>query len=459
MSIQKIASKGRYGDNHLLHVSDAEVQGLNAIANQIYGHGLTTNPETGLPEAFLFAPLLAPMLAGSVGTGLGLAGGSALATGLTAGGLGAAEAAARGMDDPLGQGLMAGLTAGALQGAGNAFSSMGADAAGQAAVAGQGAGQAAVAGGDTFSQVGMSPTEVADVYGSSAMGVDPFTTHGMSPSQYSQTYGTGAMQAPTANLPTQPSAMDSAMQSYMPSDQTMAGARKAFGSQEGFKEFLDKGGSMSLAAGATGLAGQEALDQQAKQKQGVRDQEAKKQAKYDEMVNRIKSNYASAGRDLPTNPYGPLFGGPKAFAEGKKVEAEKSFPDYQPEGTLKGTIFDYIPDAQQVSRWLQDQLPEKYRMPKKTDKRAGGGYLEGGIASLKGDGMSDSVPAEIDGSQPAALSTGEYVIPADVVSHLGNGSSDDGAVRLDEMLDRVRMARTGTQEQAPQIKSDKYLPA
>jgi hypothetical protein len=103
--------------------------------------------------------------------------------------------------------------------------------------------------------------------------------------------------------------------------------------------------------------------------------------------------------------------------------------------------------------------PYRLRRAMEVDERAAGGYLEGGIASLKGDGMSDSVPAKIDGSQPAALSTGEYVIPADVVSHLGNGSSDDGAVRLDEMLDRVRMARTGTEDQAPQIKPEKYLPA
>jgi hypothetical protein len=53
----------------------------------------------------------------------------------------------------------------------------------------------------------------------------------------------------------------------------------------------------------------------------------------------------------------------------------------------------------------------------------------------------------------------EIVIPADVVSHIGNGSSDAGAERLDLMLDRIRMARTGTKKQAPEIDADKYLPA
>ena len=430
MSIQKIASKGRYGDNHLLHVSDAEVQGLNALANELYGHGLTTNPETGLPEAFLFAPFLAPLMAGGVGGALGLGAGSALATGLTAGALGAAEAELRGMDDPLQQGLMAGLTAGAGQALGNSLGQVGQDAAIQSA---QGATNAP--------QFGAMNS--VDMAGSAPM-------QQIGPSVYEG--GTMVQPPMTMSAPTTP-------QSPVASTfgDKVKGFQTTFGADGNAGQFI-KDNSMALATGMTGLAGTEALNQQAEQKAAFESQEAEKQAKYDQMVNRIKQNYASAGRELPTNPYGPLFGGPKAFAEGKKVEADKSFPDYQPEGTLKGTMFDYIPDAQQVSRWLQDQLPEKYRMPKKVDKRAGGGYLEGGIASLKGDGMSDSVPAEIDGSQPAALSTGEYVIPADVVSHLGNGSSDDGAVRLDEMLERVRMARTGKQDQAPQIKPEKYLP-
>jgi len=73
---------------------------------------------------------------------------------------------------------------------------------------------------------------------------------------------------------------------------------------------------------------------------------------------------------------------------------------------------------------------------------AGGGYLETG--GEVGDGMSDEIEATIEGTQEARLSDGEFVIPADVVSHLGNGSSDAGARRLYEMMDKVRMARTGT---------------
>ena len=85
---------------------------------------------------------------------------------------------------------------------------------------------------------------------------------------------------------------------------------------------------------------------------------------------------------------------------------------------------------------------------------AQGGYLKG-----PGDGMSDDIPANIDGNQPAALSTGEYVVSADVVSGLGNGSSEAGAKRLHAMMDRVRKATTGRKAQATEINPSKYMPA
>jgi hypothetical protein len=81
------------------------------------------------------------------------------------------------------------------------------------------------------------------------------------------------------------------------------------------------------------------------------------------------------------------------------------------------------------------------------------GYYLGGTT----DGMADQVPATIDNRQPAALSDGEFVIPADVVSHLGNGNSDAGAQNLYSMMDRIRTARTGNPEQGRQIDPNKYL--
>lgn len=100
----------------------------------------------------------------------------------------------------------------------------------------------------------------------------------------------------------------------------------------------------------------------------------------------------------------------------------------------------------------------------------GGPVNPGGITALPphyiqgaGDGMSDSIPARIDPTgnrraEPIRVANNEYVIPADAVSHLGNGSSDAGAKVLDKMVKGIRTARTGTTKQAPQINANKYLP-
>lgn len=89
-----------------------------------------------------------------------------------------------------------------------------------------------------------------------------------------------------------------------------------------------------------------------------------------------------------------------------------------------------------------------------------GGYSDGGrMLKGPGDGMSDNIPATIAGKQPARLADGEFVIPADVVSHLGNGSTDAGAKQLYAMMNRVRKARTGNSKQGKQIKPAKYMVA
>jgi hypothetical protein len=88
-----------------------------------------------------------------------------------------------------------------------------------------------------------------------------------------------------------------------------------------------------------------------------------------------------------------------------------------------------------------------------SDYARGGRMLKG-----PGDGMSDSIPASIGGKRPARLATEEFVVPADVVSHLGNGSSDAGAKQLYAMMDKVRTARTGRKSQGKEIDPRKYMP-
>jgi len=101
------------------------------------------------------------------------------------------------------------------------------------------------------------------------------------------------------------------------------------------------------------------------------------------------------------------------------------------------------------------------------------GMAEGGIAGLtpddgkmlngNGDGVSDEIPAMIEGEQEAALSDGEFIVPARIVSELGNGSSDAGAQKLYTMIDRIQAARSKTmgdnKEYAKDTNAERYLPA
>ena len=101
-------------------------------------------------------------------------------------------------------------------------------------------------------------------------------------------------------------------------------------------------------------------------------------------------------------------------------------------------------------------------------------YSGGGISSLgtysdggqllrgPGDGVSDDIPAQIGARQPARLADGEFVVPARVVSELGNGSTDAGAKRLYAMMDRVQNNRrksVGKGKVAVNSKAYKHLPA
>jgi len=117
--------------------------------------------------------------------------------------------------------------------------------------------------------------------------------------------------------------------------------------------------------------------------------------------------------------------------------------------------YTYDPQSQQYSE-IQQGTP----VPAMAMGGALGGYSDGGrMLKGPGDGMSDNIPAIIGKKQPARLADGEFVVPADVVSHLGNGSTDAGAKQLYAMMDKIRAARTGTKKQGKQINPRKYMPA
>jgi hypothetical protein len=689
MSIADIAKKGRYGDNHLLHVSDAEVQGLNALANKAYGHGLTTNPETGLPEAFLLAPFIAPFLTG----GMGL-----LGTMATTGAAAAGEAALRGYDDPLKHGMFSALTAGAGSALGSSLDAaagadaalqagaeFGTDAATQNMLADQalkmsadpalqttltqdllanpnlltatpdvafnaGALQQGVQGGTINSvasqmtpgatQIGMGGSLDAMPYGTT-----PDLSYGMrggvgmaqnvpNPSIEFTADATGAIPKVPTTTPTFGESMANKYQ----------GLQNVTSSGENISNFL-KDNSGALTTGMIGLGGQSDLEYQQGLRESAESSEAARKAEADAkrkaIQDQITANYAAVGRPMPTGPYGgslfaeggtvyseavpkpnfdeeldklslpelrrlkgmiqqyqsdlngakPMdwqgtgnsmddaliqehggkqtkfsegglaslnFNKARGFAAGGQAYTTNIYGDKIPyDNTITsgessnrfGSIFENLfsqmfakagitPDVagqqnaysdkhnalvgklqtgmgnQQAMSELKEEgyaaggdirrrttggigFPTPYLPPYLTDEMAeyvpknspgfmktlyerydltpegegegegeaggegtamaNGGYLETG--GRVGDGMSDDIPATIDGTQPAALSDGEFVIPADVVSHLGNGSSDAGAQQLYDMMDRIRQARTGTKEQGKEINAKKMLPS
>jgi hypothetical protein len=178
------------------------------------------------------------------------------------------------------------------------------------------------------------------------------------------------------------------------------------------------------------------------------------------------ANYVLDPKNIPTNILigTQVAAGVQAKKEldAQKAEADRIMAD-QENRTREEIAF-----AQDVLA----RYPIEYRRLTSEDVEAMG-MAGGGLAGLNafkaggqprflkggGDGMSDDIPATIGGRQKAALSDGEFVIPADVVSHLGNGSSRAGAKKLYSMMDNIRKARTGKERQAPEVKADRYMPA
>ena len=132
--------------------------------------------------------------------------------------------------------------------------------------------------------------------------------------------------------------------------------------------------------------------------------------------------------------------------------------------TYTPTVVQAAPTDDVVPKNAAQFLPEV--------KAAGGGMMSGGISALggysdggrllrgPGDGVSDSIPATIGGKRPARLADGEFVIPARIVSEIGNGSTEAGAKKLYAMMDRIQGARKKSiKNVAANTKADKYLPS
>jgi hypothetical protein len=188
------------------------------------------------------------------------------------------------------------------------------------------------------------------------------------------------------------------------------------------------------------------------------------------------ANLTSATSGFMTQPFAKsqLYSGLGSLAIGTEMDkmkqgipkeaitAQRDLP-YYPEGGYKydasGNVVQENPNARNMFdlRGFYD-----YGAGFPTTYAAKGGlmeYAEGGLTVGPGDGMSDDIPAVIGGDQPAALSPGEFVVPADVVSGLGNGSTQAGANELHDMMERVRKARGASILQPPAIDAQDMMPA
>lgn len=422
---EAVRGAGRYGDDRLVHVNSEEL----GIMQGMFGKP-TINPKTGMPEFFLgglfksigkilkkvvsvaakVVPFIAPFIPG-IGpiAQAGIAG--------LAGGFGK-----DGFD--LKRGLLSGLLS---FGAGQAFSGLKAAAGAGSAASNVAAGAANVA--DDIAAAGLSSAAPT----SAAQALAPQAAAGSVLAPQAARTGIGAaFQQPVeaAIAPTLSGGAQSAVQALAPAvtpaiasaaapsvlsqigSNVLSSAQQAgtglqnliSGSPEAlaaFKNQFGTGSALSLAAGASGI---NALNEQ---------------QKFEEEQEALLAEQRERER----------------AAEQSAFEAMRRFPFRFASFESGGSV-----DDQPGYDMAKGGMPPR--------------YLNG-----PGDGMSDSIKANIDGKREARLADGEFVIPADVVSHLGNGSSKAGAKRLYDMMDRVRKARTGTKRQGREINPMRMMPA
>lgn len=227
-----------------------------------------------------------------------------------------------------------------------------------------------------------------------------------------------------------------------------------------------------LVMGTTGMMG---VDESNAMKKEYDQATAKNQEDADKFSARVAAGKKRAQQAVSENPYMFATGGPVNPPDDQtgipNQTPMQKFEDggmynYANGGDVQGYLFGGS-ITPMFERIIAQQNAEKTTTPEVINSSGlfngaiARGYAEGGLPrflSGGGDGMSDSIRANIEGSQEARLADGEFVIPADVVSHLGNGSSKAGAKQLYSMMDRVRKARTGNPKQGREIKPTKLMP-
>jgi len=529
---QGLASLGRGQDSMLVHMTPGEVQGLQQLAMK-HGGSLTTNPQTGLPEAGILSSLLPLALGFALGpAGLQM---SSLAAAATVGGIGALATGS------LSKGLMYGLGAyggselgSGLQGVGaqqaealkaaeinqvanttaNTSGSASADTAFKYAEANkEKAIQDAMAKGrftdDPSGYVGdnayrasltQNPIDDRLLYNTNMPAdyrTNPFSKEGVEFAQSQGSTGEDIAQMARESATTS-SSLYPTIKTYSPETQAAIDRSPFQNSMQGIRELTGQGtgtasdafkglignaandktgvaasglGGYSGAAKTAGMALAPAIPDLMKQNTlnvaGTQPSPfVRKEYSFSQQVNPnfgqpgqpyyLNQGYTAAAKGGAIGDTSGIMSTPRPF---QKMSTASLLAMARGKNKSSNTAKQELAARQSAG---EDVTPQVNAASGGLMNFAGSDYAAGGkLLRGPGDGMSDSIPAVIKGKNPqrAALADGEFVIPADVVSHLGNGSTEAGSRHLYSMMDKVRKARTGNPKQGKQINAARFMPA
>ena len=490
MSLHALANHlqqaGRGEDKVLIHMTPKEVKGLQSLA-MAHGGSLTINPETGLPEAGFLSRLLPTI----IGAGLMLIPGMQPlgAAAITGAGYGVAKGSLK-------EGLMAGLGAYGGAGLASGLNAAGAAAAPSANIGANanavvdsgtaalkhnmGSGYTANAGSTIGATGGVQASNlnpsIIQKYPTIDMpsAKDVMSRGFVNPPPATEVALKAPAVAPEAIQEVAKTTVSNVTPSYF--DNVKAGFGEATGSFKGLQNVWDKtptGTGYGLAATGIGIM-------QDSQNKGIGAPKPSDSylRPYDYSVSQNEEAYAPNAStsermyfDQPRFMARPIqklaVGGmPEKEAAYQSVSMNDAYPMAQLNTPMYSDPSMQRPMAREVINPSGDVGVDAFTGEA---RMASGGlstlgsYSDGGrLLKGPGDGVSDSIPASIGSGQPARLADGEFVVPARIVSEIGNGSTEAGARKLYAMMDRVQKARrktVGKNQVAKNTKSERLLPA
>lgn len=496
---QHLAAHGRGDDKVLVHMTHGELKSLNDLAMAHGGH-LTINPHTGLPEAGFLKAMLpmvigAGLAAATAGTSMALS--PAMAGLIVGGGYTAATGSLK-------QGLMAGLGAYGGAGMGSSLAASGTQA-GTAGVSAEAPEIAKANMADAYKGVNQMQNGInPNSFGASVPPVE-----GMNPTNYQITpqdlanqkmaeieaasNGTrSSLDGLNGAKVTQTSQLSGATQNAL-ANPVSAGFNNATSSWQGAKDFLGSNKGAIAAATIPALVNTDPT------KPTSSTPDADQGQRYNFLANPTPAaTGAVPNPNIPSyeqmmrNPQN--FGAEQRYFNPQYVNRAAGGPveDMSTAATLGENTMYPMANMRSSSFATPYQTPVSTNMMASMAPSGGGtvnqmsgepnmqgtrmatgglsdahynlgGYSDGGrLLRGPGDGVSDDIPAVIGQKQPARLADGEFVVPARIVSELGNGSTEAGARKLYAMMDRVQAARkktVGKDKIAHNSRAEKYLPA